>query len=304
MKRLLTTLFALSTLLAAVATVSPAYAYISPYSRRYKEVTQLQQRHAPVRTTATVTQAAPAPVIPPENQVFASQEDQLVSAVEQAQPAVASVIITSQVPQIDQRMQRIPFGDGYIEVPQDVQSGTQDQVVGAGSAFFVRSDGLLMTNNHVVQDPNASYTVLTNDGRKLDATVVYQDAKNDVALLKVGGQNFPTLTFSPSDQVHLAQTAIAIGNALGEYDDTVSVGVISGLRRTVTAGGLEGGGTETLTALIQTDAAINEGNSGGPLLNSHGQVIGMNTAMASSAQNIGFAIPVSTLRQALDRYQG
>ncbi|MFA6038730.1 MAG: trypsin-like peptidase domain-containing protein [Candidatus Peribacteraceae bacterium] len=237
-----------------------------------------------------------------------SNEEQTVSVVEKAEPAVVSVIITEELPVIEREMQTIPspFGDFFggteLQVPRYVQRGTQKQEVGGGTAFFVTEDGLLLTNKHVVEDDKAEYTVLLNDGRKLPATAVARDATNDIALLKVQGSGFTPLTVAPDDQLRLGQTAIAIGNALGEFRNTVSVGVVSGLQRSITAGGAPGGAVEQLEEIIQTDAAINRGNSGGPLLNSRGEVIGMSTAVAASAQNIGFAIPAAELRRVVASY--
>ncbi len=150
----------------------------------------------------------------------------------------------------------------------------------------------------MVIDAKAEYTVLTNDGKKYPAKVVARDPVLDLAVLKVSGTNFPAVTLGNSDGVKLGQTAIAIGNALGEFRNTVSVGVISGLARTVTASG-PGVGVEKIQGVLQTDAAINPGNSGGPLLNLRGEVIGINTAIAQGAQNIGFAIPINQAKRAI-----
>ena len=169
--------------------------------------------------------------------------------------------------------------------------------MGGGSGFIISSDGLILTNKHVVLDKQASYTVFTNDGKKYEAKVLARDPSQDLAVLKVDATGFPTVDLGDSDSLELGQTAIAIGNALGEFRNTVSVGVISGLSRTVTAAG--GGLSETIEGVVQTDAAINPGNSGGPLLNLRGEVVGINTAIASDAQNIGFAIPINRAKRAI-----
>ncbi len=240
-------------------------------------------------------------------------EQRIVDVVKRADPSVVSVIISKKLPVLQQKS--VPFDKAFpgmndpffqqfqIQVPQYVQKGTKTQEVGGGTAFFVTSDGLLMTNKHVVEDPKAQYTVLLNDGRKLSAKVASIDPVNDIALLKVEGSGFTPLTISSEDTAQLGQTAIAIGNALGEFRNTVSVGVVSGLQRSIQAGGLLDGSSEQLDQILQTDAAINEGNSGGPLLDSRGEVIGMNTAIAASAQNIGFALPAVELRQVLASFQ-
>ncbi len=254
-----------------------------------------------------VVQTVPVPS-PTDTPV--STEDQIVRAVGLADPAVVSVIITEELPVLEREIQTIPspfgdfFGEGFeFQVPRYVQKGTRKQEVGGGTAFFVAADGLLLTNKHVVADDKAEYTVLLNDGRKLPATVLARDATNDIALLKVEGKEFPFLEVAPDDELMLGQTAITIGNALGEFRNTVSVGVVSGLSRSITAGGAQDGSTERLEEIIQTDAAINRGNSGGPLLNTRGEVIGMNTAVAADAENIGFAIPAGELRRVLTSYQ-
>lgn len=228
-----------------------------------------------------------------------AREEAVIDAVRTAEPAVVSVIISKDLPVLERYYEEGgPFG---LQIPRVRQLGTEARDVGGGTAFFVSDNGLLMTNKHVVADADASYTVLLNDGRRLPAQVIARDPLSDIALLRVDGSGFPALTLASTDEIALGQTAIAIGNALAEFRNTVSVGVISGLQRSIVAGD-QASGTERLSRIIQTDAAINAGNSGGPLLSSRGDVIGMNTATAVSAQNISFAIPVSDLRRALKSY--
>jgi serine protease Do len=202
------------------------------------------------------------------------------------------------------------FNDPFFElqVPQYRQKGTQKQEIGGGSGFIISEDGLVLTNKHVVLDIEAEYTVLTNDGQKYPAKVLAKDPSQDLAILKIekekvinqqGGLQagtFPVVKLGDSDKLEIGQTVVAIGNALGEFRNTVSVGVVSGLGRTITASG-NGNFVETLQDVIQTDAAINKGNSGGPLLNLRGEVIGINTATVSGAQSIGFAIPVNVAKK-------
>jgi serine protease Do len=235
-------------------------------------------------------------------------ERAVIDAVKKASPAVVSVTISKYVPILEQ-CQNDPFGDLPPEFQQFFDQGgqtlmpcntgkTQLQEVGGGSGFIISSDGLILTNKHVVSDANASYTVLTNDGKKYDAKVLARDPVQDLAVIKISASGLPTVDLGDSDTVELGQTAIAIGNALGEFRNTVSTGVVSGLARTVTASG--GGATETIQGVIQTDAAINPGNSGGPLLNLRGEVIGINTAIATNAQGIGFAIPINRAKRDID----
>ena len=165
--------------------------------------------------------------------------------------------------------------------------------VGGGSGFFVTSDGMILTNKHVVIEKDAKYTAVTGDGAEYPALVLTRDPINDVAVLKITIDGAPHLTLGDSSTIELGQTAIAVGNALGMFTNTVSKGIISGLGRKVSAALGDGSVTEHLRHVIQTDVAINQGNSGGPLVNLDGAVIGINTAVIFGAQNIGFAIPIN-----------
>lgn len=236
-------------------------------------------------------------------------EQAVIDAVEKAQQSVVSIVISKDVPLLENctvdPFANLPpefrgmFGDGFSFTRQCDNGATQKQDVGGGSGFVVSADGLIFTNKHVVADTKADYTVFTNDGKKYSAKVLARDPVNDVALLKINAVGLVPATLGDSSTVKLGQTAIAIGNALAEYRNTVSVGVISGLARKVTAGG-SALGPETIQGVMQTDAAINPGNSGGPLLNLRGEVIGVNTAIASNAQNIGFAIPINQAKRAIE----
>ncbi len=244
----------------------------------------------------------PSPIYTPS----VDYEQAVVRAVEQSSPAVISIIISKNLPVIEQ-CPYSPFSDlppefqqffgGNTQFYQPCQKGTQLQEVGGGSGFIISPDGLIVTNKHVVSDEKASYTVLTNDAKKYDAKILARDPNLDLAVIKIDASGLPVVSLGDSDSLKLGQTAIAIGNALGEFRNTVSVGVISGLSRSITAAGA--GSSERLENLIQTDAAINEGNSGGPLLNLKGEVIGINVAMASGAQNIGFSLPINQVKKAI-----
>ncbi|MBU4284975.1 trypsin-like peptidase domain-containing protein [Patescibacteria group bacterium] len=217
--------------------------------------------------------------------------------VKEVSPAVVSVIISKYVPILVQEYYN-PFGENSpfnIMIPRIVEKGKELKEVGGGSGFIVSSDGMIVTNKHVVLDEKAQYTVLVNDGNKYSAKVLARDPNQDIAIIKIEANGLSTVNLGDSDSIEIGQSVIAIGNALGEFRNTVSVGIISGLMRTITAGG--GGFEEKLEEVIQTDAAINLGNSGGPLLNLFGEVIGMNTAMATDAENIAFAIPVNKIKK-------
>lgn len=240
--------------------------------------------------------------------VGTSQEEAIVSAVEKVAPAVVSIVISKDVPVIEQCPQD-PFGG----LPEEFQQffgerfqfnvpctkGTERRDIGGGSGFVISSDGYIVTNKHVVEDTKAEYTVFTNDGKKYTARVRAKHPSLDIAIMKIQGMGLPYVELGSSSEIKLGQTAIAIGNALGEFRNTVSVGIVSGLARRVTAQS-SGGESETIENVIQTDAAINPGNSGGPLLNTMGQVIGINTAMVSGAQSIGFAIPIDAVKKSIE----
>lgn len=229
------------------------------------------------------------------------QDELVVGVVKRASPAVVSIVATKDVPVVEQYFVD-PFGNdpffrqffgngGGFQIPQYRQKGTEKRPVASGTGFVVSADGLIVTNRHVVADTAAEYTAFFNDGTKAAAKVLARDSFQDIAILKVERAGLATVALGNAGSIQIGQTVIAIGNALGEFSNTVSVGVVSGLHRTITASG--GGSSEELQELIQTDAAINPGNSGGPLLNLRGEVIGINVAMASGAENIGFAIPAN-----------
>lgn len=223
------------------------------------------------------------------------EESAVINSVKKVSPAVVSIIISKDLPKIRNNFD--PFSDLFgmgEEYESELFRGHdgQKQEMGGGTGFVVTSDGLIVTNKHVIADDQAEYTVLMNDGSRHKATIVGKDPSNDLGFIKINKKNLKTAKLADSTKIEIGQTVIAIGNALGEFRNTVSTGVISGLKRSITAGSY-GGAPEQLSGVIQTDAAINVGNSGGPLLNSRGEVIGINTAIAGRGQNIGFAIPIN-----------
>ncbi len=174
-----------------------------------------------------------------------------------------------------------------------------------GSGFILTGSGLIATNKHVVSDSSVTYVVLDDKGNKYKVQKIYRDPQNDLAILKTANAppgSFKEIEMGDSSKLEVGQFAIAIGTALGQFRNTVTTGVVSGLGRGITAGSPYEGFVERLDNVIQTDAAINPGNSGGPLLNSAGQVIGINTAIAQSGQNIGFAIPINVVKQSLKNF--
>jgi serine protease Do len=177
------------------------------------------------------------------------------------------------------------------------------QQSGAGTGIIISSDGLILTNKHVASDVNGTYAVFTADGKQYkNAKLVAQDPVNDIAFLRIQAHGLKAAELGDSGNLQVGQQVVAIGNALGQFQNTATQGIISGLGRPIVAGG-GGEAPESLQDLIQTDAAINPGNSGGPLVNLTGQVIGLNTAVAGGAQNIGFSIPINEVKPAIDSVQ-
>lgn len=174
---------------------------------------------------------------------------------------------------------------------------------GGGSGFIITSDGLIVTNKHVISDENATYTVFTFDGKSYPAKILAEDPFQDLAILKIEASGLKVVELGNSDDLKIGQMVVAIGNALGQFQNTITTGVISAKERDIIAGDGFGNSTEKLEGLLQTDAAINQGNSGGPLVNLKGQVIGVNTAVAAKgqAEGIGFAIPVNSVIDSIDQ---
>jgi serine protease Do len=279
---------------------------------------------APSPITQTVSRVIERVILPSdqdqdetkkETEIIITQEDLIVKLVNNVSSAVVSVVATKDLPVIEQYFINPFENDEFlkkflppellpqIEIPQYRQKGTEKRRISSGTGFFVSQDGFLLTNKHVVLDTEAEYSVIMNDGRQLPATVLARDPAQDIAVLKVdmpdgeaGRKDFNFVPLADSDNLRVGQTVVAIGNALGEFQNTVSVGVVSGLNRTVVAFG-PSGQSEQLQEVIQTDAAINPGNSGGPLLGLNGMAIGINTAMAISAENVGFALPVNIVKK-------
>jgi S1-C subfamily serine protease len=216
--------------------------------------------------------------------------DQVAS---EAAPAVVSVDGYKSFPVYT--WQAVEMGPNTVKFTP-VQSGSQMRRVTAGSGFFVTSDGYLVTNRHVVDDPSLTYRVNTGSQR-VAATIVYKDPDYDLAILKISGQNFPALAIA-DERADIGQDVTSVGNALGRYVDSISSGKVVSLDETVVAE--DNGGTERLDNLIATDAKLYPGDSGGPLLNDRGQAIGVNVAIAED-QDISFSIPGSIARSVLAR---
>jgi len=234
------------------------------------------------------------------------EESGTINVVKNAAPSVVSIIISKELkqgtssPNVFNDFFSFPFDNQFNQpfLPQD-NGKTEKTEIGGGTGFIVSSDGLILTNKHVVNDDQAEYTVVSNDGQKYAAKVLGKDPLNDLAVIKIEAKDLVPLAFGDSDSIVLGQTVIAIGNTLSEFRNTVTKGIISGINRTVAAGGNDGF-SEVLEEVLQTDAPINPGNSGGPLLNLQGEVIGINTAVAQAGQSIGFAIPINEAKQVIE----
>jgi len=222
-----------------------------------------------------------------------TEESVVIKVAEDVSPSVVTVSV--QTPQ-RRILEFSPFG-GFT---QRIQDGEPQDI---GTGFIVSADGLIVTNKHVVSTTNASYKIVTKDNKEYEVKEISRDPSNDIAILKIEATGLKPVELGDSGNLKAGQFVIAIGTALGEFRHTVTTGVISGLGRGITAGSAFEGYVERLDDVIQTDAAINPGNSGGPLLNSAGQVIGVNVAVAQGAQNIGFAIPINTVKDALTTFK-
>ncbi|MEN9406922.1 MAG: hypothetical protein RLZZ455_138 [Candidatus Parcubacteria bacterium] len=230
-----------------------------------------------------------------------TEESVVIDVVKKVGPSVVTVAATSQVPVIDSSD---PFS--FFGFPGQGTT-TQPETQNIGSGFIVSKDGIIVTNKHVVADPEATYTVITADEKKYTVEKIYRDPQNDIAIVKItpsenkNTQLVPVL-LGDSSRLQVGQIAIAIGTPLGEFSNSVTKGIVSGLGRGIVAGSPFEGFVEKLENVIQTDAAISPGNSGGPLLNASGQVIGVNTAVSQNGENIGFALPINLVKERIAEF--
>ncbi|MBI2195531.1 MAG: trypsin-like peptidase domain-containing protein [Candidatus Levybacteria bacterium] len=219
-----------------------------------------------------------------------NEESVVIDAVKNVGPSVVTVAET------------LSFGtDPFFR--QTVPTGPQN----IGTGFVVSDSGLVITNKHVVSDIGAKFQIITNKEKKYDVQKIYRDPLNDIAILQINavqnsGEKLKPVTLGDSSRLQVGQFVIAIGTALGEFSNTVTTGVVSGLGRGIIAGDRLQGYIEQLDNVIQTDAAINPGNSGGPLLNSQGEVIGVTVAVARSGENIGFALPINLIKDSIKNF--
>lgn len=229
------------------------------------------------------------------------EESATIAVVERVTPAVVSIVVKKERGQLQQDPSFYFGGTYYYTSPSDSETASELVEVSSGTGFFVTQDGYLLTNRHVVDEAGASFFVVTNDAEELPAALVDVDPIQDIAILRVQGDGFATVTLGDSDAIRIGQTVIAIGNTLSEFRNTVTKGVVSGINRRVTAG--DSYNAEVIDQAIQTDAAINPGNSGGPLINLLGEVIGINTAVSFQGESVAFAIPINEAKRAVEDVQ-
>lgn len=234
-----------------------------------------------------------------ENVQIVNEESAIIASIDRALPSVVTIGISTTASTRD-RIEINPFDpfSPFRRIPGEKRKIEQN----IGSGFIISEDGLVVTNKHVVADTEASYQVLTNDDKKFDVQKIYRDPLNDLAILRIQASGLKPIEFGDSSSLKLGQIVIAIGTPLGEFKNTVTQGIISGLGRGITAGSPFEEFVERLDNVIQTDAAINPGNSGGPLINLKGQAIGVNTAVSQEGQNIGFAIPIDIARNLIKQF--
>lgn len=212
-------------------------------------------------------------------------------------PAVVSVVLTRKLEDLEREFEatnKRKSTRAHFNIPPEKVDAHGMVEVGGGSGFIVDKRGIILTNRHVIEEADVAYSVITNDGMTYPATLLARDPVDDVAILSIStAKPLPYLPLGNSSEIELGQTVLAFGNALGIFKNTVSMGLISGLSRSVSAHIDPKAPAQEMRGLIQTDAAINPGNSGGPLVTIYGEVIGINAAIVAGAENISFAIPIN-----------
>jgi len=237
-------------------------------------------------------------------------KESVVNAVRIARPAVVAIALLKEVPKynITYTYDKTKDDNGnvipnlYTKNEVKTPAGTEWKQVGSGSGFLVNSEGLIVTNKHVVDTEGIKLKVYLNSGKEYEASVLAKDSVLDIALVKINTTGLPYLSLADSNNLEVGESVVAIGNALGEFKNTVSSGVISDLSRSIIAGN-KYGFSEKLDQVIQTDAAINKGNSGGPLLNLKGEVVGINVAVVEDSSNIGFALPINSVKDVISQVE-
>ncbi|HLC94792.1 MAG TPA: trypsin-like peptidase domain-containing protein [Patescibacteria group bacterium] len=246
----------------------------------------------------------PFPTTSPQSQTFEKQtvvqeESAIIKTIGETVPSVVTIGISKVTSSRDffEIDPSSPFSP-FRRIP-----GREEKIEeNIGSGFIVSGDGLIVTNKHVVADTDATYKVLTNDDKQYTVEKIYRDPLNDLAILCISANGLKPLPLGDSANLKLGQMVVAIGTPLGEFKNSVTSGIISGLGRGITAGSPFENYVERLDNVIQTDAAISPGNSGGPLVNLSGQAIGVNAAISQEGQNIGFAIPINIVKELIKNF--
>lgn len=265
----------------------------------------LNEEQFPWRTV----EAVPGSIV--QERLVSAEDASVIQAARKVSPSVVSIVVSKDVAKLYGQTGPLFFEDFFgfglpVPIPAPAPEGGQEKrQIGGGTGFVISEDGLILTNRHVVLDEEAEYEAVMADGKTYPARVLARDVLLDVAVLKIEATGLPVAELGNSGALQIGETVIAIGNALSEYRNTVTKGVVSGINRRVVAGdGM--GSSEVLEEAIQTDAAINPGNSGGPLIDLRGTVVGVNTAVNRSGQSIGFAIPIDAVKPVIEsvRTQG
>lgn len=216
------------------------------------------------------------------DQLQFDEQEATILAIQKVAPAVVSIIVKDSIPVA-------------VFSPSGVENKTSKEQIGGGTGFLISTDGYILTNKHVVESGStdtSEYQIILNSGQKYFAQFIGVDPAKDLAVLKIFDKNLPFVELGDSDKLMQGMSVMAIGNSLGKYQNSVTKGIISAIGRSLVASDQKGG-SENLDNVIQTDAEINQGNSGGPLINLEGKVMGINTAVDLSGSAIGFAIPIN-----------
>lgn len=242
----------------------------------------------------------------PRAYAITESENVIISAIDKASPSVVTIVIEkkpdTKTPQpsviLNYIFNSLYKFTNFYKTQDTPKSGTWD----IGTGFIISKDGVILTSKHVIKETNADYFIVVKNKGRFKAVNSYKDPKYEIAVLKIDANDLKPVELGDSDKIKIGQMAIAIGTALGELRDTVTIGIVSGLDREILVGDRFSSRREKMGNLIQTDAAINFGNSGGPLFNSDGRVIGVNV-IAGDGENIGFAIPINVAKNTLREFQ-
>lgn len=254
-------------------------------------------------TTLLLLFSSPALSIDSPAKATTEQENTLIDIIDKTSPSVITIEIEkNNLPQKQSSLEFFDFFTDFLHIPSsflNVQNGQDDTQYNIGSGFIVSSDGIIVTSKHVVSEIKAKYRIVTQDNKKYDVSSIYRDPAKEIAVLRVKGNGLKAIKLGDSDKIKIGQTAVAMGTALGELPNTATIGIISGRSRKISVKS-DTNRDITLNDMIQTDAAINFGISGGPLLNSSGEVIGINTITTVFGENIGFALPINAVKKILN----